>query len=104
MDTTHDALPPVFAHNTLSSILPQRTPSPALTEQQAFPSLGLSYASDPEDNMDVALPNNQVDSSLAGPEVSTYYLNQLIYINFELSSMMLRMVHWLLGVFASTAI
>ena len=65
MDTTHNTPPPLPAHNT---------PSPVPSEQHAPPSPGLSYATDPEDNMDVAPLNNQAEPDLAGPEVDAEYI------------------------------
>ena len=60
MDTTHNTPPPLSAHGT---------PSPALSEQQAPPSPGLSYATDPEENIDVAPLDNQAEPDFTGPEV-----------------------------------
>ena len=77
------SLAPVSARHTPSPIPAQRSPSPALypphhtpspapAEYQAPPSPGLSYASEPEDTMDVAPMDNQDNLGEAGPEVSVY--------------------------------
>ncbi|KAM5542551.1 hypothetical protein V8D89_004010 [Ganoderma adspersum] len=60
MDTTHNTPPPLSARNASS---------PALSSQQALPSPGLSYATDPEDDLDVAPLNDQVRPAQAGPEL-----------------------------------
>ena len=67
MDVAQD---PLTAQHTPSPIPSVNAASPAPTEEHALPTPGLSYATNPEDNMDIAPPDNQVNLGLAGPEVS----------------------------------
>ena len=84
------SLAPVSAQHTPSPIPtqdspslapspPHHTPSPAPAEYQAPPSPGLSYASEPEDTMDVALMDNQDNLGEAGSEVSVYLFGVMSY-------------------------